>query len=231
MPELEPWYRVAVPRDEVRQGRSFNPDEFAIHLEQVVAKKGTEDYRDPEKFFLRNVFTRALKEHAGMVLQRLSGVTQNASPVLTLVTQFGGGKTHTLATLYHLATSGKAAASYSGVSDLLTAAGLSECPTAKVGAFVGNAWDPKPGRETPWLDLADQLAGPVGIAALGPAAKQAAAGTEAVGRLFEAAGWRVLILCDEVLNFCNRHRNLTDGFYAFLQNLTRRSRNQTGYRV
>src|SRR5205823_14489761 len=60
MPELEPWYRVAVPRDEVRQGRSFNPVEFAIHLEQVVAKKGTEDYRDPEKFFLRNVFTRAL---------------------------------------------------------------------------------------------------------------------------------------------------------------------------
>jgi len=32
MAELEPWYRVAVPRDEVRQGRSFNPDEFAIHL-------------------------------------------------------------------------------------------------------------------------------------------------------------------------------------------------------
>ncbi len=60
MTELDPWYRVAVPRDEVRQGRSFNPDEFAIHLEQVVAKKGTEDYRDPAKFFLRNVFTRAL---------------------------------------------------------------------------------------------------------------------------------------------------------------------------
>jgi len=55
MAELDPWYKVAVPRDEVRQGRSFNPDEFAIHLEQVVAKKGTEDYRDPEKFFLRNV--------------------------------------------------------------------------------------------------------------------------------------------------------------------------------
>lgn len=194
MPELDLWYRVAVPRDEVRQGRSFNPDEFAIHLEQVVAKRGTEDYRDPEKFFLRNVFTRALKEHAGMVLQRLSGITQNASPVLTLVTQFGGGKTHTLATLYHLASSGKAAAAYSGVSDLLEAAGLSECPRAKVAAFVGNAWDPRPGRETPWLDVADQLAGPDGITALGPAAQQAAPGTEALGRLFEAAGGRVLIL-------------------------------------
>ena len=220
MAELDPWYRIAIPRDEVRQGRSFNPDEFAIHLEQVVSKRGTEDYRDPAKFFLRNVFTRALKEHVGMVLQRLSGVTQNASPVLTLVTQFGGGKTHTLATLYHLATSGKAASAYSGVNDLLAAAGLSECPTAKVAAFVGNAWDPRPGRETPWLDVANQLAGPEGVALLGPAARQSAPGTEALGRLFEAAGGRVLILCDEVLNFCNRHRNLTDGFYAFLQNLT-----------
>ena len=220
MAELDPWYRIAIPRDEVRQGRSFNPDEFAIHLEQVVANRGTEDYRDPAKFFLRNVFTRALKEHAGMVLQRLSGVTQNAAPVLTLVTQFGGGKTHTLATLYHLATSGRAAAAYSGVKDLLDSAGLSECPKAKVVAFVGNAWDPRPGRETPWLDIAGQLAGPEGIAALGLAAQQSAPGTEALGRLFEVAGGQVLILCDEVLNFCNRHRNLADGFYAFLQNLT-----------
>jgi hypothetical protein len=35
---MEPWYKVATPRREVREGRSFNPDEFAIHLEQVIAK-------------------------------------------------------------------------------------------------------------------------------------------------------------------------------------------------
>ena len=58
MPELDPWYRVAVPRDEVRQGRSFNPDEFAIHLERVVANKGTEDYRDRPSFF-RATYSRA----------------------------------------------------------------------------------------------------------------------------------------------------------------------------
>jgi predicted AAA+ superfamily ATPase len=68
---MDPWYRVATPRKEVREGRSFNPDEFAIALEQVVAGKAPEDYRDPEKFFLRTCFTRALKDHAGMVLQRL----------------------------------------------------------------------------------------------------------------------------------------------------------------
>lgn len=34
---MEPWYKVTTPRAEVREGRSFNPDEFAIALEQVVA--------------------------------------------------------------------------------------------------------------------------------------------------------------------------------------------------
>jgi predicted AAA+ superfamily ATPase len=69
---MDPWYKVATPRKEVREGRSFNPDEFAIALEQVVAGTAPEDYRDPEKFFSRTCFTRALKEHAGMVLQRLT---------------------------------------------------------------------------------------------------------------------------------------------------------------
>jgi predicted AAA+ superfamily ATPase len=63
---MDPWYKVATPRKEVREGRSFNPDEFAIALEQVVAGKAPEDYRDPEKFFSRTCFTRALKDHAGM---------------------------------------------------------------------------------------------------------------------------------------------------------------------
>ena len=70
---MEPWYKVATPRKEVREGRSFNPDEFAIALEQVVAGTAPEDYRDPAQFFARTCFTRALREHAGMVLRRLSG--------------------------------------------------------------------------------------------------------------------------------------------------------------
>jgi hypothetical protein len=45
-------------------------------------------------------------------------------------------------------------------------------------------------------------------------------GTEALGRLFAAAGGSVLLLFDEVLNFVNRHRGLADPLYAFLQNLT-----------
>jgi hypothetical protein len=86
--------------------------------------------------------------------------------------------------------------------------------------FVGNAWDPQPGRETPWIDLARQLAGEAGVAALGPAALTAPRGTEAIQRAFSAANAPVLLLFDEVLNFLNRHRNMAEAFHAFVQNLT-----------
>src|SRR5438094_7029217 len=132
---MEPWYKVATPRKEVREGRSFNPDEFAIALEQVVIGSAPKDYRDPAQFFARTCFTRALREHAGMVLRRLSGKTDNTAPVLTLITQFGGGKTHTLTALYHLAKSGDKAGGFTGVSDLLQEAGLTSVPDAKVAVF------------------------------------------------------------------------------------------------
>ena len=217
---MDPWYKVVTPRREVREGRSFSPDEFAIALEQVVAGTAPQDYSDPTQFFSRTCFTRALTEHSGMVLRRLSGRTENTAPVLTLITQFGGGKTHTLTSLYHLANAGSDASNFPGVSDLLREAGITETPAARVGVFVGNAWDPAEGRETPWIDLARQLAGEKGVAELGSAAKTTPPGTEALARVFAAAEAPALLLFDEVLNFTNRHRSMAEGFHAFLQNLT-----------
>lgn len=81
---MEPWYKIALPRQEVREGRSFTPDGFAIALEQVVAGTVPEDYRDPAKFFSRTCFTRALCEHAGMVLRRLAGQTEHTQGVAAL---------------------------------------------------------------------------------------------------------------------------------------------------
>ena len=203
---LNPWYKVATLRKEVREGRSFSPDEFAIALEQVVAGTAPADYCNPAQFFSRTCFTRALREHSGMVLRRLGGDTANTAPVLTLVTQFGGGKTHTLTSLYHIANAGSKAFDLPGVGDLLREAGLSRMRGARVGVFVGNAWDPADGRETPWIDLARQVAGDEGVAALGTASASTAPGTEAIGRVIGLADAPVLFLFDEVLNFVNRHR-------------------------
>jgi hypothetical protein len=217
---MEPWYKVVTLRKEVREGRSFNPDEFAIALEQVVAGTAPEDYREPTQFFARTFFTRALREHCAMVLRRLSGRSDNTAPVLTLITQFGGGKTHTLTTLYHLAKNGSAVARCPGVPELLKEADISGVPKARVAVFVGNAWDPREGHETPWIDIARQLAGDKGVAELGAAAMTTPPGTEALARVFAAADAPVLLLFDEVLNFLNRHRAMADSFHAFIQNLT-----------
>ena len=204
----------------MREGRSFSPDEFAIALEQVVAGTAPKDYREPAEFFARTCFTRALVEHAGMVLRRLAGNTADTAPVLTLITQFGGGKTHTLASLYHIANAGAKAGALSGIDNLLAKANVAQAPKARVGVFVGNAWDPAEGRENPWIDLARQIAGESGVAALGSAAKTTPPGTESLARVFVAADAPVLLLFDEVLNFVNRHRNLAESFHAFIQNLT-----------
>ncbi len=101
---MEPWYKVVVPRQELREGRSLDPSEFAVHLEQVASGQAPSDYVEPAKFFSRNYFSKALVEHCGMVLRRLNGETANTAPVLSLITQFGGGKTHTLTALITCAT-------------------------------------------------------------------------------------------------------------------------------
>jgi predicted AAA+ superfamily ATPase len=218
---MDPWYKVVTPRKEVREGRPFNPDEFAIALEQVVARTAPEDYREPAQFFERTVFTRALCEHMGMVLRRLAGQTENTAPVLTLITQFGGGKTHTLTALYHLVNAGEAARPFPGVQGLLRNAGLATVPDARVAVFVGNAWDPQEGRETPWIDIARQLAGEEGVVALGPAARSSPPGTETINRVIQLAGRPVLLLFDEVLNAITRHKWLAEPFHAFLHNIMR----------
>lgn len=229
MASLDPWYKLTTPRKEVREGRSFNPDEFAIALEQIVAGTAPEDYKNPKEFFKRTCFTRALRDHTAMALRRLSGQTGNTAPVMALVTQFGGGKTHTLTTLYHLVRGGISIDELRRLSSVSEQAGLMDrdwldefksLPKAKVAVFVGNAWDPQDGAETPWIDVARQLAGEAGVQALGKDARTTPPGTTALGNVFAAANGPVLVLFDEVLNFLNRHRNFADSFHAFIQNLT-----------
>jgi predicted AAA+ superfamily ATPase len=227
---MDPWYKVTTPRKEVREGRSFNPDEFAIALEQIVAGTAPADYRNPKEFFKRTCFTRALRDHTAMALRRLAGQTGNAAPVMALVTQFGGGKTHTLATLYHLVRGEITIEELRRLSSSPDQEGVlgqtnwldefKALPKARVAVFVGNAWDPQDGSETPWIDMARQLAGDAGVKALGKDARNTPPGTTALSNVFQAAKAPVLVLFDEVLNFLNRHRGLSDSFYAFIQNLT-----------
>ncbi len=36
---MQPWYKIATPRKEVREGRSFDPSEFAIHVAREAPRR------------------------------------------------------------------------------------------------------------------------------------------------------------------------------------------------
>jgi len=105
---LKPWYKVITPREDLRDGRPLDASEFAVHLDHVRDGRAPDDYKKPERFFDRTFLTSSLRELGGGVIRRLSGIKVETSAIYNLTTQFGGGKTHALTLLYHLAEAGPA---------------------------------------------------------------------------------------------------------------------------
>ena len=156
-----------------------------------------------------------------MVLRRLSGKTENTAPVLTLITQFGGGKTHTLTALYHLARSGEKAAGFTGRAR--PAAGSRALRRSRPRRWPSSSETPGTHRRGARIRGSTSPASSRATRASRRSARRRSTtppGTEAIGRVFEAAGGPVLLLFDEVLNFLNRHRGMAESFHAFIQNLT-----------
>lgn len=85
-------------------------------------------------------------------MRRLSGIRVETSAVFNLSTQFGGGKTHALTLLYHLAQQSKGAKSLKGVPVILSDAGVSEVPTTAAAIFVGTEFDSPISIKTVWND-------------------------------------------------------------------------------
>ncbi len=106
---MKPIFETCRPRPEVLAG-NLTEDTFAARLRDVIDGTADPAYQDPDNFF-RNTFpTDGLKTLAREVLGRLSGRQPASSPFIRLETSFGGGKTHNLIALYHLATGGGQAA-------------------------------------------------------------------------------------------------------------------------
>jgi predicted AAA+ superfamily ATPase len=108
--KLKPWYDLVKPREALREGKPLDASEFAVHLDKVrLGEQGNalEDYRNPRRFFDRTFLTGNLTGNltglGAEVMRRLSGITTETSAVFNMTTQVGGGKTHALTLLYHLA--------------------------------------------------------------------------------------------------------------------------------
>lgn len=238
MAALKPWYNVVTPREDLREGRPLDASEFAAHLELIRDGKAPKDYSDPKTFFERTYMTKSLTDLASEVIRRLAGETTETNAIFNMATQFGGGKTHALTLLYHLATNGSGANGWQGVAKLLDKAGIASVPEANTAIFVGTEFDSLKGRggddgtplrKTPWGEIAFQLGGEQGLGFVRQHDEQGQAPGGDVIRQF-LPDTPCLILMDELMNYITRHRRsgLSAQFYTFLQNLSEVARGRNG---
>jgi len=235
---LKPWYKVIEPREDLREGRPLDASEFAVHLDKVREGTAPDVYRDPKRFFDRTYMTANLLGLGAETLRRLSGIKTETSAVFNLATQFGGGKTHALTMLYHLATSGRKAEGWNGVDRLMGKAGVDKVPQAAVATFVGTEFDSitgrggsdgTPHRRTSWGEIAWQLGGQESFAAVAEHERTLTAPAGDVIRKMLPKDRPSLILMDELLNYASASRKsgLSAQLYHFLHSLSETARGES----
>jgi hypothetical protein len=131
---LKPWREIAVPHPDVLEG-TFQQSEFAADITAVHIGKATREYQDAAAFFERTFITEGMRLLLTSVVRRLNG--QGGDPVIQLQTAFGGGKTHTMLAVYHLATRKCALKDLPGIPALLDHAKLMDLPQARVVVLDG----------------------------------------------------------------------------------------------
>ncbi|MEP9386497.1 DUF499 domain-containing protein [Mesorhizobium sp. KR9-304] len=222
---LRPWIEVAFPHPDVIANR-YKQSEFAADLAAVDMGNASDDYATPENFFRITFLTEGLQRVLRTALERLTGA--GGDPVLGLQTSFGGGKTHTMLALYHLAKA-RDLGLLKGVAELADTLGVKNWPSVKTVVFVGTAKGVDsslvlrdgPKVRTLWGYIAWRLAGDAGLELVREAENAGTnPGSELMVEVFRLAGPSVILL-DEVVAFA---RQLPDdrfeAFLSFIQSLT-----------
>jgi Protein of unknown function (DUF499) len=209
---------------------NFSEDIFALDLGPLADKLPSVPavYRDPEHFFKTSYLTGGLKSLLSDVLLRLSG--GEGSRVLKLMTPFGGGKSHTLAALWH------ASKNRTALDIIPEAVGLPKpAKPVNVAVFDGAFFDALKGKSAPktkvhartmWGWLAWSLHGEKGYEHFKSHDEaRVAPGGDEILTLLEAGP--NLILLDEVLQYLIsaggikiEQTTLRDETLTFLQRLT-----------
>jgi hypothetical protein len=167
----KPWHQVVRLSEDLKNG-DLSLSQFAADLYDVVMDEGTDLYRDPKKFFAFTYPTYNMRELAKDVALRLAG--QNDKAVRQLELTYGGGKTHTLITLYHLFNDPECLPEIPSVLDFHSHIGI-QLPRARMAVLVFDKIDLLVGVKTkgpdgktrmlkhPWSILAYQLGGDAGL--------------------------------------------------------------------
>lgn len=207
--QLRPWSQVVRLDNDVESGNTAVAT-YAIDLGALVAgdPRIPAIYRRPRDFFAATYLTGGMRRLLGDVLDGLAGGTGDR--VLQLRSPFGGGKSHTLAALFHAARDLSAldVAQVANLphSDVAQFGKLRHDEVVRVAVFDGEKFDVL-GREvdgqlvkTMWGALAAQL-GCYDIVAYHDAGRVAPGG-DVIARMLGDAP--TLILLDEVLKYLER---------------------------
>jgi hypothetical protein len=231
--ELRPWFRVVTPHMDIKQGR-LDESIFAANLAEVAMGNGREIYCNPVVFFSKTFYTAGLKNVAKTVIKGLNGKEDSENRVISLQTGFGGGKTHTLISLYHLCKWGNRASQSDSARELLEYTGMPEFTSANIAVFTNTTNDAANGRitadgihiQTIWGELAYQLGGKDAYEIVRKNDEQLIAPAGLFKKVLESCK-PALILIDELADYCVKasarkavNSSLTDQTISFMQELT-----------
>lgn len=214
-----PWKKECALRPEIRD-RRLTASDFAIDLHKVINGWPGEKpyYCDPEQFFSTTYATQNLRQLCKVVLRRLAKLP-GGEAIINVSQTFGGGKSHSLTTLYYTSTLGKKLPkSETSVGMILNEAQLKESPGARVAAVSFDKVDWVNGCEVtspdglrrsfrmPWNLIAWQLLGQGGLDIINRDESKPDFDTPPADTLWakilqsvEASGNGALILLDEFL--------------------------------
>jgi len=202
---LKPWREIARPHKDVLEG-TFKQSEFAADITQVAMGTAPAEYQDAEKFFSRTFITEGMRLLLISVAQRLAGL--GGDPVIQLQTAFGGGKTHTMLAVLHLATRKVSSNQLEGIPPLLDQAGIHDLPNANVAVLDGINMSVSQGKQhgnvvanTLWGEMAWQLLGNEGYEMLRASDQNGTApGKDILVELLKQAA-PCVVLVDELQKF------------------------------
>ncbi|TRX01375.1 DUF499 domain-containing protein [Flavobacterium gawalongense] len=230
---LKPWFQIAQPHFDIKQG-ILDESVFAANLAEVALGNGREIYKDPNTFFSKTYFTAGLKSVAKTVIKGLNGNEDAENRVISLQTGFGGGKTHTLISIYHLCNWGKNAINSPFTNELLTYTGNPEFEKANIAVFTNTTNDVANGRmtddgiliQTIWGEIAYQLGGKEGYEIVRKNDEQLIAPAGIFKKVLQNYT-PALILIDELADYCVKaaakktgNTSLADQTISFMQEFT-----------
>lgn len=195
---LTPWREIIAPHTDVASGR-FEQAEFAANLHLVRTGEAPHEYQDPRAFYSRTYLTGGLRDLLTRAARRLAG--EGGEPVVELQTNFGGGKTHSLIALYHLAGE-TAPAELAGVGEMLADEEIELPEEINRAVFVGQWERPaEPSEEedgavvnTIWGEIAYQLGGADGYKMVETADRAGTNPGSALQDLFKTYGPAVILI-------------------------------------